>query len=66
MLKKTLNAYHNRAIATQEVIEELIKLAKEMCAATQRGVDLGLTDDEVAFYDALAANNSAVEAHGQR
>lgn len=38
MLKKTLNAYHNRAIATQEVIEELIKLAKEMSAATQRGV----------------------------
>ncbi len=46
MLKKTLNAYHNRAIDTQEVIEELIKLAKEMSAATQRGVDLGLTDDE--------------------
>jgi type I restriction enzyme R subunit len=65
MLKKTLNKYHNRAIATQEVIEELIKLAKEMSAATQRGVDLGLTDDEVAFYDALAANDSAVEAMGK-
>jgi type I restriction enzyme, R subunit len=65
MLKKTLNAYHNRAIATQEVIEELIKLAKEMSAATQRGVDLGLDDDEVAFYDALAANDSAVEAMGK-
>ena len=65
MLKKTLNAYHNRAIATQEVIEELIKLAKEMSAANQRGVDLGLNDDEVAFYDALAANNSAVEAMGK-
>ena len=64
MLKKTLNAYHNRAIATQEVIEELIKLAKEMSAATKRGVDLGLNDDEVAFYDALAANESAVEAMG--
>ena len=63
-LKKTLNAYHNRAIATQEVIEELIKLAKEMDAASKRGVDLGLTDDEVAFYDALAANKSAVEAMG--
>ncbi len=37
--------YLNRAIATQEVIEELIKLAKEMSAATQRGVDLGLNDD---------------------
>jgi type I restriction enzyme R subunit len=65
MLKKTLNAYHNRAIATQEVIEELIKLAKEMSAANQRGVDLGLNDDEVAFYDALAANDSAVEAMGK-
>ena len=64
MLKKTLNAYHNRAIATQEVIEELIKLAKEMSAATQRGIDLGLTDDEIAFYDAPAANKSAVQAMG--
>ena len=63
-LKNTLNAYHNRAISTMEVIEELIKLAKEMDAATKRGVDLGLTDDEVAFYDALAVNNSAVQAMG--
>lgn len=63
-LKKTLNAYHNRAIATQEVIEELIKLAKEMDAATKRGAELGLTDDEIAFYDALAANESAVKAMG--
>ncbi len=47
------------------MIEELINLAKEMSAATQRGVDLGLNDDEVAFYDALAANNSAVEAMGK-
>lgn len=63
-LKRTLNAYHNRAIATQEVIEELITLAKEMEAAAKRGEDLGLSDDEVAFYDALAANASAVEAMG--
>lgn len=63
-LKRTLNAYHNRAIATQEVIEELIKLAKELDAATKRGVDLGLSEDEVAFYDALAANDSAVQAMG--
>ena len=65
MLKKTLNAYRNRAIATHEVIEELIKLAKQMSAATQREADLGLNDDKVAFYDALAANNSAVEAMGK-
>lgn len=63
-LKKTLNAYHNRAIATQEVIEELIKLAKELEASTKRGENLGLTDDEIAFYDALAANESAVQAMG--
>ena len=63
-LKKTLNAYHNRAIATQEVIDELIKLAKEMDAATKRGESLGLSDDEIAFYDALAANDSAVQAMG--
>jgi len=63
-LKKTLNAYHNRAIATQEVIDELIKLAKELDAAGKRGEALGLTDDEVAFYDALATNESAVQAMG--
>ena len=63
-LKKTLNAYHNRAISTMQVIEELIKLAKELDAATKRGEDLGLTEDEIAFYDALAANDSAVRAMG--
>ena len=63
-LKKTLNAYHNRAIATQEVIEELIKLAKELSAADQRGVELGLSNEEIAFYDALANNESAVQAMG--
>jgi type I restriction enzyme R subunit len=63
-LKQTLNAYHNRAISTMQVIEELIKLAKDLDAATKRGEDLGLTDDEVAFYDALATNNSAVQAMG--
>ncbi len=63
-LKKTLNAYHNRAISTMEVIEELIRLAKELDAATKRGEDLGLTDEEIAFYDALAANESAVKAMG--
>ena len=63
-LKSTLNAYHNRAIATHEVIEELIRLAKEMDAASKRGDELGLTEDEIAFYDALAANDSAVKAMG--
>jgi type I restriction enzyme, R subunit len=60
-LKKTLNAYHNRAISTMEVIEELIKLAKEVQASGQRS---GLTPDEWAFYDALATNDSAKQAMG--
>ena len=64
MLQATLNAYHNRAIATQEVIEELIALAKQMSEATRRGQDMGLNEDEIAFYDALAANESAVQAMG--
>ncbi|MBE2257673.1 MAG: type I restriction endonuclease subunit R, partial [Rhodobacteraceae bacterium] len=63
-LKKTLNAYHNRAISTMQLLEELITLARELDAATRRGQDLGLSDDEVAFYDALAANESAVLAMG--
>ncbi len=65
MLKKTLNAYHNRAIATQEVIEELITVAKSMDAATKRGEDLGLNEDELAFYEALAVNESAVQVMGK-
>ncbi len=63
-LKKTLNAYHNRAISTMQVIEELIKLAKDLDAATKAGKEMGLTEDEKAFYDALAANDSAVTAMG--
>jgi type I site-specific restriction-modification system R (restriction) subunit len=46
------------------VIEELIRLAKEMREADRRGEDLGLTDDEVTFYDALETNDSAVEVLG--
>jgi len=64
MLKRALLAYQNRAIATHEIIEELIKLAKDMRRAAQRGDDLGLNDDEVAFYDALAQNASAVQVMG--
>lgn len=63
-LKKTLNAYHNRAITTMQVIEELIKLAKELDADSKAGKAMGLTDDEKAFYDALAANDSAVTMMG--
>ena len=60
-LKKTLNAYHNRAISTMEVIEELIRLAKEV---QQSGNRTGLTPDEWAFYDALANSDSAKQAMG--
>ena len=64
MLKKTLNAYHNRAIATQEVLEELLNLAREVRKAAERGEKLKMTEEEIAFYDALANNESAVKAMG--
>ncbi len=58
------NAYHNRAIATQEIIEELITLAKDLNKAAKRGEEMNLSEEELAFYDALAANESAVRAMG--
>jgi len=64
MLEQSLRRYRNRAIETAKVIEELIQLAKDMRQASQRGEALGLTDDEVAFYDALETNNSAVKVLG--
>lgn len=60
MLESSLKRYQNRAIETAQVIEHLIELAKKMRDETKRGADLGLTDDEVAFYDALLENESAV------
>ena len=64
MLEEAVNKYHNRAIAAAEVIEELIQLAKEMREASKRGKNLGLTEDEIAFYDALEVNDSAVKVLG--
>ena len=64
MLEQSLRRYQNRAIETAKVIEELIQLAKDMRKAEQRGEELGLTDDEVAFYDALETNDSAVKVLG--
>jgi type I restriction enzyme R subunit len=64
MLEQSLRRYQNRAIETAKVIEELIQLAKALRAAEQRGEKLGLNDDEVAFYDALEANDSAVKVLG--
>jgi type I restriction enzyme R subunit len=63
-LKETLRKYNNRAIETAQVIEELIEMAKEFKAALNRDEQLGLQPDEVAFYDALANNESAVRELG--
>ena len=59
-LQATLGKYHNRAIETSKVIEELIQMAKDFAEATKHGQDLGLNFDELAFYDALAENESAL------
>lgn len=64
MLEQSLRRYQNRAIETAKVIEELIQLAKDMRHANERGEQLGLSEDEVAFYDALETNDSAVKVLG--
>lgn len=64
MLENAVKKYQNRAIDTAEIINEMIDLAKEMNEAKKRGEELGLTTDEVAFYDALGANESAKEVLG--
>ena len=64
MLERTLRRYQNRSIESAQVIEELIELAKQMREANERGEALGLTDDEMAFYDALETNDSAVKVMG--
>jgi len=65
MLAKAILKYQNRAIETAQVIEELIGLAKDMKAAHARGEKLGLSEDELAFYDALETNDSAVKVLGE-
>lgn len=60
MLQASITKYQNRGIETAEVIQELIELAKRMKAARDRGEHLGLNDSEIAFYDALATNDSAL------
>ncbi len=64
LLENAIKKYQNRAIETAQVIEELIALAKDLREAGRRGEKLGLTDDEVAFYDALETNDSAVAVLG--
>ena len=63
-LEDAVARYHANAITTAEVLQELILLAKDIRAARQRGEESGLSEEEVAFYDALAENNSAVEVMG--
>ena len=63
-LEAAIARYHNNAITTAQVIQELIDLAKDIRAARQRGEEQGLSEDEIAFYDALAENESAVEVMG--
>ena len=64
MLEQTLRRYQNRAVEAAQVIEELIRLAREMREANARGEQLGLSEDELAFYDALETNDSAVQVLG--
>ena len=64
LLENAIKKYQNRAIETAQVIEELIALARDLREAVRRGEKLGLTDDEVAFYDALGVNDSAVAVLG--
>ena len=64
MLERSLRRYQNRSIEAAQVIEELIRLAKEMREANARGEKLGLSEDELAFYDALETNDSAVKIMG--
>jgi type I restriction enzyme R subunit len=64
MLEQAIRRYQNRAIEAAAVIEELIALAQEMREADKRGEQLGLSEEEVAFYDALEVNDSAVKVLG--
>ncbi len=63
-LQDAIARYHANAITTAEVLQELIKLAQDIRAARRRGEEQGLSDDEIAFYDALAENRSALQVMG--
>jgi type I restriction enzyme, R subunit len=65
LLEQSVRRYQNRAIEAAQVIEELIQLAKDVRRADARGEKLGLSEDEVAFYDALETNDSAVKVLGE-
>ena len=63
-LEEAIARYHTSAITTAEVLQELIKLAKDIRAAHRRGEEEGLSEEEISFYDALAQNENAVEVMG--
>ena len=63
-LQAAVARYHANAITSLEMIQELIDMAKDMKASAQRGDDLGLSEEELAFYDALAQNQSALDVLG--
>lgn len=64
MLERCIRRYQNRTVEASQVIEELIKLAQNLRAASARGGELGLSEDELAFYDALRANDGAAQVLG--
>jgi type I restriction enzyme, R subunit len=64
VLDETFKRYQNRSLETAQVVNELTELAKQIKTAHHRGEDLGLSEDELAFYDALEVNDSAVQVLG--
>jgi len=64
-LEAAIARYHANALTTAQVLEELIQLAKDIRAARARGEETGLSDEEIAFYDALAENDSARQVMGE-
>ena len=64
MLQKTIQKYQNRSLDTAEIIAELVNLAKNMRESQSRGDKLKMSDEEIAFYDALEVNDSAVKILG--
>ena len=66
MLKESIQRYHSRSIEAAQVITELIEMARQFQQASQRGEQLGLNDDELAFYDALSTNESARQVMGDQ
>ncbi len=64
MLESSIKKYQNNLLTTAEIIQELIEIAKEIKKADQQGSELGLTTEEVAFYNALEVNESAVKVLG--